>query len=447
MPLVWDKWLAEKTGALLTATVCGKPVGTSKVSVLAPGEVWLEGLRLHPDYHGLGLSKKIHHATFREASALNPRTIRYSTWIGNEASRRIAEKNGFWQIARTGWMWGKALGRWSVRSRVASPDDIDAAVRFVLGSSCYEATGGVAGVGWTFPQMTRRRIRHLVSNGQVLILPRRGAPRAVGIFDIGKVDDDVCLGFVDGPDGDVVVLAKDVLRIAADTGRKEASAMLPMGRHVDLAQAAGFNEWQPVRAVVYELGARGVARGGESFEEVLHRALRANESELLDMVAGFLVERASGRLARENVRDFVTRNLIPDTDRHLVGCTQGFFEALSTDLLRTILRGVLEHLYLQHGLAGDALTATSRTVTVRHRGKRLARIGARRSSLLLTLGPGFGACFPDDLDIRVREVRFDARTRDGESGLFESVTLVLDAKSQVGGAKKAIDIIMKSAGR
>ncbi|MFH1688741.1 MAG: GNAT family N-acetyltransferase [Candidatus Eisenbacteria bacterium] len=447
MPLVWDKWLAEKRGALLTATVGGRPVGTSKVSLLSPGEVWLEGLRLHPEYHGLGLSKKIHRATFREAKALEPKTVRYSTWIGNEASRRIAEKNGFWQIARTGWMWGKAGKRWSVGSRVATLDNIDAVVRFVHGSSCYEATGGVAGVGWTFPELTRRRIRHLISNGRVLVSPRRGALRAVGIFDIGKVDDDVCLGFVDGPDEDVLALAKDVLRIAADTGRKEASAMLPMGRLVDLAQAAGFDEWQPVRAVVYELGARGTGDGGESFEEVLHRALRANESELLDVVAGFLVERAPVRLAKENVRDFVTRNLIPDTDRHLVGCTQGFFEALNSDLLRTILRGVLEHLYLQHGLAGDALTATGRTVTVRHRGRRLALISARKTSLHLTLGPGFGACFPDDLSVRADAIRYDPRVRDSVSGFFESVTLVLGAKSHIGGAKKAIDIIMKSAGK
>jgi len=108
MPLIWDRWLAEKKGAFLTVKVDGRPVGTSKVTLLAPGEVWLEGLRLHPDCQGLGLSKKIHQATFRAAARLNPRTVRYSTWIGNEASRRIAEKNDFWQIARTGWMWGKS---------------------------------------------------------------------------------------------------------------------------------------------------------------------------------------------------------------------------------------------------------------------------------------------------------------------------------------------------
>ena len=158
MPLVWDRWLAEKSGALLTATVDGRAVGTSKVSLLAPGEVWLEGLRLHPDFHGRGLSKRIHRATFREAAKLDPRTIRYSTWIGNEASRRIAEKNDFWQIARTGWMWGKVGKGPPVRGRLAADGDLDTVVRFVRRSSCYEATSGVAGVGWTFPELTRRRV-------------------------------------------------------------------------------------------------------------------------------------------------------------------------------------------------------------------------------------------------------------------------------------------------
>ena len=445
MPLVWDRWLVEKKGALLTVTVDGRPVGTSKVSLLAPGEVWLEGLRLHPDYHGLGLSKRIHRATFREAAKLNPRTVRYSTWIGNEASRRIAEKNDFWQIARTGWMWGK-IGKLSpVKGRRAADDDLDTVVRFVHGSSCYEATNGVAGVGWTFPELTRRRIRHLLSLGRIVVFPRRGAFRAVAMFDIGKIDDDVCLGFVDGPDEDITVLAKDILRIAADTGRDEASAMLPMGRIADLVHAAGFDEWQPIRAVVYELGARGFSDKDEAFEDVLSRTVRSNESDVLDLLADLLMERAPVALAKENVRDFITRNFIPDTDRQLVGSIEGFFLALRTDTLRSVLRGTIEHFHTRHGLAGDALSATHKLVSVKHRGRRLATVRARAASLHLTLGPGFGPCFPSDLKVRAGETKFHEKTLDRASGRYESLTLVLTEKSHIKGAARAIDIIMKSA--
>jgi hypothetical protein len=367
--------------------------------------------------------------------------------MGNEASRRIAEKNGFWQIARAGWMWGAADPSRRLRSRRATPDDLDDVVRFVFASDCYEATGGVAGVGWTFPQLTRRRIRHLVTKERVLVLPRQGALRAVAIFDIGKIDDDVCLGFVDGSGDDVDSLARDILRIAADTGRSEASAMLPMGRLVDIVRAAGFGEWQPVRAVVYELGARGFARSGESFEEVVNRTLRSNESDVLDAVAAMLTERAPVPLARENVRDFISRNLIPDTDRLLISSTQDFFVALRTDLLRTILRGVIEHLYQRYGLVIDARKATSRGVSVNHMGKRLASIRATAGSLRLTLGPGFGACFPRDMKARVAEIRPAPGSRESKSGRLESITLVLTEKAHVEGARKAIDIIMRSAAR
>jgi len=392
-----------------------------------------------------GLSKRIHRATFREAAKLSPRTVRYSTWIGNEASRRIAEKNNFWQIARTGWMWGKVGKRSTVKGHRAAAGELDAVVRFVRRSSCYDATNGVAGVGWTFPELTRRRIRHLLLLGQVIVLPRRGALRAVAMFDIGKIDDDICLGFVDGPDKDITVLAKDILRIAADTGRDEASAMLPMGRIADLVYAAGFDEWQPVRAVVYELGARGVSENTETLEEMLRRTLQGNESDALDLVAEFLVERAPVRLAMENVRDFVARNLIPDTDRVLIGCTQSFFEDLRTNLLRTILRGVIERLYRRHGLVGDAMTATKRVIRVKHRGRRLATIRARATSLHLTLGPGFGACFPRDINLPASEVHVDTKTLDKASGRSECITLVLTEKSHIKGAARAIDIIMKSA--
>jgi hypothetical protein len=158
-----------------------------------------------------------------------------------------------------------------------------------------------------------------------------------------------------------------------------------------------------------------------------------------------LMERAPVSLSRENVRDFVARNLIPDTDRVLIACTQVFFEALRTDLLRTILRGVIEHLYQHHGLVGDAMTSTSRVITVRHRGKQLASLKARAASLHLTLGPGFGACFSRGLRVRADEVLFDARTLDRASGRYGSITLVLTERSHVEGAGKAIDIIMKSA--
>lgn len=128
LPLVWDTWLKDPNGLLLTATLDGRPVGVSKISVLSPGEIWLEGLRLDPDLHGRGLVRQINRASFREMAKFNPRSVRYSTGAGNAPSRHLGEIRGFWLVARTRWMWGKSLPRHTATSRVASRSELDALI-------------------------------------------------------------------------------------------------------------------------------------------------------------------------------------------------------------------------------------------------------------------------------------------------------------------------------
>ncbi len=47
LPEVWDEWLADARGQLLVATLDEVPVGVAKVTLLTPGEAWLEGLRVN----------------------------------------------------------------------------------------------------------------------------------------------------------------------------------------------------------------------------------------------------------------------------------------------------------------------------------------------------------------------------------------------------------------
>ena len=83
---------------------------------------------------------------------------------------------------------------------------------------------------------------------------------------------------------------------------------------------------------------------------------------------------------------------------------------------------------------------------MKHKGKRLASIRATAGSLRLTLGPGFGACFPADLKLRTDGVELVPRTLDKSTGRYAAIVLTLTEKSHIAGARKAVDMIMKSAG-
>lgn len=459
LPAVWDRWVADRDGVLLTVTLDGKPVGCSKITLLSPGEVWLEGLRLHPVLHGQGLSHRIHAATFREALRLKPRSIRYSTWIGNEASRHIAETHGFWMVAQTSWMWGEAARR-RLRSRRAEAADTETLFKFIGHSECYRAMSGLAAVGWKFPELTKRRLGRLIREGLALIYPRQGAIEAAALLDAGQIDNDLCLGFVDGPDSRIALLARDALAVGAASGRTEVSAMLPEGRISAVVRQAGFDSEIPMQGVVYELGARGVCGPGmanleatahrrtkeddrEELEDVLARVFRANEYEAAECVAELLAQRTPLPLNRQNVRDFVLRKILPDTTRQLMSAVLNLSNGLRQNDVRLVLRAVVMHLHSAYGLSGDAMTVGPRSVSVRLMGRRIVHIRCARTSLTMTLGPGFGPCFPPNLN--VAGLVLDEKTRDRSTGRYEGAVLTLKDRSQAKAAIEAVDIIMKSA--
>jgi RimJ/RimL family protein N-acetyltransferase len=461
LPSIWDRWIADREGALLTVTLNGKPVGCSKITLLSPGEVWLEGLRLHPDLHGRGLSNQIHDATFREALRLKARSVRYSTWIGNEASRHIAETHGFWMVAQTSWMWGEARRR-RLRSRRATPEDFEGLLGFVKGSECFATTSGLMGVGWKFAELKKRRLRRLVSDGLALIYPGQGPIEAAALLDVGQIDDDMCLGFVDGSDEQIALLARDALSVGARAGRDEVSAMLPEGRISGIVLRSGFDREIPMQGVVYELGARGVCGTGvldpgvlggaasvrgecDALEDMLDRIFRSSELDAAGDIADLLVGKAPLRLNRQNVRDYVLRKILPDTTRHLMTAVLDMSNKLEQNGVRLVLRAVVMHFHREYGLSGDAMTFGPRSVSARLGGRRLAHIRCARTSITMTLGPGFGACFPPDLDLDVSSLTLDETSRDAATGRYERAVLTFRDRSQAKAAIEAVDIIMKSA--
>lgn len=387
LPVAWDKWLSDRSGMLLTTTLGGRPVGVSKVTLLAPGEVWLEGLRLDPALQGRGLSRQINRGTFRAAMSLKPRSIRYATGLSNAASCHLAEVRGFWLVARGRYLVAAAAPARSLASRAASTRDLDAVVRFVAASECHRAMSGLYGVSWHFPALDRRRLRRLIAQGRVLVLPRRGRIRAVAVHDRGRIDGEPCLGYADGSDADIARFARDVRAIGARLGEAEVSAMLPPGRIADVVHRSGYDADPPGNAIVYQLGAQGFQRGDEPIEDVLGRAIRRNSQEAADLLAGLLVERAGRPVSHENARDFVMRRFVPNPRRELFQATETLANRLSVHWMRNALRVILDHLVERCGTDGSALSVRGRTATASYRRKPFARISVRGPALRLKLLP------------------------------------------------------------
>jgi GNAT superfamily N-acetyltransferase len=94
VPEYLNRWLKEKGFYVIVERRTGRAVGLGKYTELAPGELWLEGLRIDPEARSRGLGWQLSKAVLRHALAEKPVSIRLATGRRNTHSRRIIRRMG-----------------------------------------------------------------------------------------------------------------------------------------------------------------------------------------------------------------------------------------------------------------------------------------------------------------------------------------------------------------
>ncbi|WP_088889986.1 GNAT family N-acetyltransferase [Leptolyngbya ohadii] len=96
---VWDKWIADPTGQILVVEIAGQPVAMTRVVQLAPQEGWWEGLRVDPQYRGLGLVRHLDLAVAQYCHARGITTIRCCVGSWNQGIPEMIQRRGYEPIA------------------------------------------------------------------------------------------------------------------------------------------------------------------------------------------------------------------------------------------------------------------------------------------------------------------------------------------------------------
>jgi hypothetical protein len=200
VPQVWDAWLAATDGILLvacaagaatgadgTSIAAGQPVAMSRLALLAPGEAWVEGIRVDPAVRGRDVATNLQVAELAWAAAHAVRVVRYTTGQDNEASHRLGARHGFLRQADR-----RSYGpRRDTGSDEAPPPDASALHRldadapaaevarwwrliaddatFVDGDRLYEPRG------WAFQALDADRFAAHVRRGEVALARDGGA--------------------------------------------------------------------------------------------------------------------------------------------------------------------------------------------------------------------------------------------------------------------------------
>jgi len=201
IPQVWEKWLADPEGEFSVVELDGRVVALAKLSYVADDEWWLEGMRVHPNYRRLGVSRLLQAHQLQVAERLGVGVVRFATASSNRPIHRNALRDGFQRVAEFWYCRADALpGPQALRP--LGPEDLETAWSLIADSPIRQASGGLYEVWWQWRRLTKDRLAAHIAAGEVWGVDLDGKLAALAIVPAGPGEEYLSVGYLDGtPEG------------------------------------------------------------------------------------------------------------------------------------------------------------------------------------------------------------------------------------------------------
>jgi GNAT superfamily N-acetyltransferase len=152
VPSVWKRWLADPKGFLASAEYGGQVIGVGKLDLISPGDWWLMGLRVHPDYQGHKVGSRLHDYLVGWWQEHGGGTIRLCTMDDRYPVHHMCARTGFYKLMEIGWFTHPAEPDPVAAShfRLVSPEQADRALETLTSSEMLPFYHGLLDMSWTW---------------------------------------------------------------------------------------------------------------------------------------------------------------------------------------------------------------------------------------------------------------------------------------------------------
>jgi len=199
VPRRFADWVDDNRGQFTVAYDRDTLVGFGKLTELAAGEWWLEGLRVHPDHRGRGIARKLHHDAVDVAGTIGRGVLRFATNGRNEAVHKLAAETGFHHVAAHR-LAEIDVGQEDAPARfaLARPAEVPALKEWLRPSDLLAAGGGLFEERWKW-QSLLPRLSALSAENRIYWWRDDGS-RCAGLAVVSQGDEGVLwLNYLDAP--------------------------------------------------------------------------------------------------------------------------------------------------------------------------------------------------------------------------------------------------------
>jgi GNAT superfamily N-acetyltransferase len=244
---LWEQWLADRRGQLVAGTLDDEVVVVSKLTRLAEGEWWMEGLRVHPDHRRKGFARAMNNYQVTCARQQGG-VLRFATGSDNESVHKIAAETGFQRIARHALMSAPALPVDWRGLHTLTGEHFGVVQAYLAVSPMFQASPRLVEHHWTWRSLSDEYLAWLLETDAV-----SGWDLGEGLMGLAihapepeQRDEEMRLGLVDGAHIEALTIVARAMRgLAAERGYQRVRWMLPLGdEYVMPVKVAGYErEW------------------------------------------------------------------------------------------------------------------------------------------------------------------------------------------------------------
>ena len=227
IPEAWDEWLADEQGLSIVGELEGRVVALSRITFQAPDQIWLEGMRVDPEYRRRGIAGQFLDHSIAFARERGARVVRLGTSYHNAPVHTLTAQAG---MVRVG-----AYLLWIADPLPGGPDPAflsaghaDQVRAFLRDSPVMAHTHGLYSAHWAWQELSPARIDQFLEAGQFAArLAPDGRLVALAVLHPDPEYKELWLSFAGGEATAVTELATAVRGYAARLGAEKVQVMVP----------------------------------------------------------------------------------------------------------------------------------------------------------------------------------------------------------------------------
>jgi GNAT superfamily N-acetyltransferase len=254
IPSVWDEWLADSDGLLGVAEYQGRVAGVFKLTKFQEGEWYMEGLRVHPDFQGMGVASHIHKYVMDTWRKIGGGVIRLTTGSYNVKVHRMCEESGFQRIAEFIPHRAPVLPGDTSEFSPLDSEDAQRAFEFVLASPAHKLSSGLINLGWVYAYPQLKHIREAIQEKHAWWW--RGGLGFISVWEDDDEDGEYFPGLqlLACPVSELENLLMGYRQLMGIVGYKTAGWVAPNQPEVmDSIKKASFEQSWDMSLYIYEL--------------------------------------------------------------------------------------------------------------------------------------------------------------------------------------------------